>query len=280
MRNLLFFLCMRSVVFLSFILSGLFAFGCSSGPAANGENVQPSSSPANARITRSQGGRVPVLVELFTSEGCPNCPPADRQLAYLETQQPFPEADVITLGFHVDYFNDRGWKDEFSLPVFTQRQNIYANRMGLDTVYTPQMVVDGSTQFVGSDAGTAAKAISEATTRPKGAVDFRINDVNGEVRVSGLGVHEPAAAVLVMAEDGLESKVNAGSNKGMTLQHVSVVRRVLLIGQVPAIQNGYSAAFALPVSPTGKNKNLRYIVYLQEDKSGRIIAVGRAKVMG
>jgi len=260
---------MRSAVVLLLLSCCLFIASCGSDTATNtAVNSQPAAKKA-------PGGREPVLVELFTSEGCGNCPPADRHLVLLETQQPVAGADVITLGYHVDYFNDRGWQDVYSAPEYTRRQNLYSMRMNLESMYTPQMIVDGKSEFNGSDPQKAGAAISKAADAPKAEVRVAVNGRTAEVTISGFGQHLVATAVLATAEDGLTSNPNAGNNKGRTLQHNSVVRKLQGFGKVPERATEFKGTVELPLEHGWKAENVRHVVYVQEDQSGRIIAVGR-----
>jgi hypothetical protein len=262
---------MRSVAVLLLLAFCLLIASCGSEPAAN------SSSNSQAPTKAASGERQPVLVELFTSEGCGNCPPADRQLAFLETQQPVPGADVITLGYHVDYFNDRGWKDEYSDAQYTKRQQLYSMRLGVESIFTPQMIVDGREQFVGNNAAKAHETITRAVSSEKPDFSVTVNGKTADVAVTGLSRHMVATAVLAIAEDGLVTDVKAGSNRGKRLPHMSVVRRLQPFGKVPEKAEEFRGTVNLPSDPAWKQENVRYVVYLQEDESGRIIAAGRVK---
>ena len=126
---------------------------------------------AAAQMDSATSQRTPVIVELFTSEGCSSCPPADLLLQKLEAEQPLTGADVIGLEEHVDYWNHDGWIDPYSSPEWTQRQLDYGARLTSEP-YTPQMVVDGESQFVGSDARDASLAIRKAASSPKTDVEI------------------------------------------------------------------------------------------------------------
>ncbi|MCU1298405.1 MAG: hypothetical protein JWO91_2683 [Acidobacteriaceae bacterium] len=113
---------------------------------------------------------------MFTSEGCSSCPPADAFLEKLDRLQPVAGAQLIVLSEHVDYWNHIGWKDPYSSHLFSERQSGYASRFGLESDYTPQMVVDGTRQFVGRDACSADQTLSEAAKVPK--VHVAVSDVS------------------------------------------------------------------------------------------------------
>ena len=232
--------------------------------------------PAGA-APASASGRMPVIVELFTSEGCSSCPPADALLSQLTRNQPVAGADVIALGEHVDYWDHGGWADRFSSRRFSARQSDYANAFRKDTVYTPQMIVDGQTQFVGSDEDAARAAITRAARQPKAHVSVtRIGDTLS-VRVDHLppaASSGPDEVMLAITEAGLSSSVGGGENAGRRLGHSAVVRQLTPLGT--ASGGAFTASSALALSPSWRHGNLSAVVFVQERGSRRI--VGAAEV--
>ena len=219
--------------------------------------------------------RQPVLVELFTSEGCSSCPPADKQLTFLETKQPVSQAEIITLAFHVDYWNQLGWKDEYSSPLYSQRQESYTRALNLDSNYTPQMVVDGETEFVGSNAGKASKAIADAAKIQKGKVETSFDANKLKVVISALPKHENATVFLAIAEDGIVTDVRRGENVGRRLPHTSVVRDLKTVGTIEAGKESFSSEHDVETLGSWKRENLKFVVFVQENASRKIIAAGK-----
>ncbi len=222
--------------------------------------------------------KMPVLVELFTSEGCSSCPPADRVLAQLEKEQPNPNAEIITLSLHVDYWDSLSWKDTFSSAAFSQRQTIYGQKFKLDSIYTPQMVVDGQTEFVGSNLETANKAITDSTKIPKANIELTGTENNLKVKISDVPAHENASVFLAVTEDNLASNVKGGENSGRKLEHSSVVRQLKSIGMLSAEQKSLEFENALQIQPDWKKENLKVVVFVQENGSRKILGVSRKPV--
>ncbi len=172
----------------------------------------------------------PVLVELFTSEGCSSCPPADALLKSLDHEQNIPGAQVIVLSEHVDYWDHDGWRDPFSSPEVTARQEIYARRFGQDSAYTPEAVVDGAKGMVGSDRRALLGAIAEAAQRPKlkidvASVEASNKSVQAEVKVAA---HLSADLYAVVADDDDKSSVSRGENSGRHLEHVAILWWIII----------------------------------------------------
>jgi hypothetical protein len=227
--------------------------------------------------------RVPVIVELFTSEGCSSCPPADRLLSRLEQTQPVPGALVVALEEHVDYWNQLGWKDPFSSAQFRARQNDYALASHGDNVYTPQMVVNGQAQFVGSDMDRAYREIGAAAQAPPVALELSASANARDPDLLDLSVRmdSPKTAklrnsnmYLAVTENNLVSFVQRGENSGRTLRHSAVVRSFGVIGRVdPRGSNGGQLVSTLRLPREWKRENLRAVVFLQERDSFKITGI-------
>ena len=215
----------------------------------------------------------PVVVELFTSEGCSSCPPADELLARLEREQPVAGARVIALGEHVDYWDHLGWRDPFSSRQLTVRQEQYARALGDNGPYTPQMVVDGVAGFVGNDGRRAVAAIAKAARERKASVE--ITYANGQVSVQVENVGRPAEVMLAITEDNLLSSVSSGENAGRKLRHVAVVRLLRALGKAkPGVV--FMAEAKLPPANQWKQQDLRVVAFVQESSSRRIVGAAAA----
>ncbi|HMK22291.1 MAG TPA: DUF1223 domain-containing protein [Terriglobales bacterium] len=217
----------------------------------------------------------PIVVELFTSEGCSSCPPADVLLQKFD-KQPYPGAQIIVLGEHVDYWNHIGWRDPYSSAAFSERQSAYRTRLGLESVYTPQMVVDGNEEFVGSNSDDAQKAIARAAAETK--VPVRLSAlavVNRQLKVHIETAELPARfasadLVLAVALDHAESQVQSGENSGRRLTHVAVVRTLSRVGSITSSQS-FARDLEVQLEPGPDTTKLRVIAFLQQPGPGRIL---------
>jgi hypothetical protein len=226
-------------------------------------------------------GRVPVIVELFTSEGCSSCPPAEELLAQLGKSQPVSGAEIIPIELHVDYWNELGWADPFSSSRFSERQNTYAGALGNSRIYTPQMVVDGIAEFVGNNSTRAYDAIRRAAQAPKVVVqimrsqqDATKRSVSLSIQIQGLGsvVRETAEVFLAITEDGLSSKVLRGENAGRKLSHTGVVRRLEVVGKLkPGQVDVFSMLATAHLEDGWKQEHLRAVVWVQECGRKRVV---------
>ncbi|MBI1786580.1 MAG: DUF1223 domain-containing protein [Acidobacteria bacterium] len=229
--------------------------------------------------TAAAAERAPVLVELYTSEGCSSCPPADELLMRLDTTQPAPAAEIIALELHVDYWNRLGWSDPFSSAAFTARQQQYGAVFRRDGVYTPQMVVDGRTEFVGSDSRRAAAAIAEAAQAPKAQILIGYLHGRLRVRVDGLPRGAGDADVfLAITEDGLQSDVRRGENQGRLMKHRAVVRRLDYLTTIRLAP--WTNELKLKLDKSWKAENLSAVLFLQDRDNRRILGAARVRLAG
>lgn len=219
--------------------------------------------------------RTPVVVELFTSEGCSSCPPADALLTKLSQQSTVDGAEVFVLGEHVDYWDQLGWKDRFSSPALTARQEGYAKEFHLDSAYTPQMVIDGRFQTVGNDASSVDREIARAAQTAKAASVTLAWTDNNSLRVAVQGAAGgPFVVLLAVTEDGLTTSVGGGENGGRVLRHSGVVRELRQLGRTA--DGAFVATASVPPAATWKPGDLRVIVFVQKP-GGEIVGAGAVK---
>jgi hypothetical protein len=250
----------------------------------NRRMVSDDSFEARADGQPVSGERRPVLVELFTSEGCSSCPPADELLMQLDQSQPIANAEVIALSEHVDYWNHLGWADPFSSAQFSERQSQYATRFRRDDIYTPQMVVDGSEEFVGSNSSRARQAIEAAARAPQAHITLAVapqsnaasHDVPLAVRIENvpeITKGDRAEVVLAISESGLRSAVARGENSGRRLSHTAVARRLATIGSLDAEQSAFAVTTTAHLDGKWQRDHLKAIVFVQERRSRRVLGV-------
>ncbi len=231
---------------------------------STGQAAQPDSSTAHA---------TPVLVELFTSEGCSDCPPADNLLARLDAEQPIAGVHVIVLSEHVTYWNHDGWTDPFSMSAMDGRQNDYVAHFRLSSSYTPQAVIDGAEQVVGNDTKRLVQAIQHQTAEPSQPLSIPQATLDsGSVHFTVLapesqGEHLYAA----VAQDVSRSQVARGENAGRTLHHVAVVR------EIKEFKSKFADGHEIGISTGSLDRHqgagaVRLVVFLADPHSGRVVA--------
>src|SRR5438270_4969654 len=238
--------------------------------------------PATSAAQTAQTNRTPVLVELFPSEGCYSCPPADALLAKFDQTQPINGAEIIVLGEHVDYGDTLGWHDRFSSHQYTERQGDYCARLRVDSSYTPQMIVDGTEQFVGNDAAHAVRAIQHAAQTPKIKLILTKPVLDSQKVSASISSTQAAAtkkadlyAALVDSKD--ISEVRSGENGGHRLQHAGVVRSLQRVGKLKDLAAG-PVSFTLNAPADAKPGEMRVVVFAQESGQGPVLGAVSATV--
>jgi len=248
-----------------------FANGLAIAIVATGVSVTPAE---GATCSAKSGQQSVPLVELYTSEGCSSCPPADRWLSATFSRTA-PRSSGIALAFHVDYWDRLGWKDRFATPAFTQRQYDVMRPSGARFVYTPQVVVQGK-DFPQWHAGGAIAALTAASAKPARAeIALAAERESGSILVKAT-VRIPAAAdrrgallYVALADDGLSSDVKAGENSGVHLVHDSVVR-VFRAGPSPDANGEIRWDVKLPV-PAEVGSASTVVAFVQNPGAGDVL---------
>jgi hypothetical protein len=230
---------------------------------------------AQSQPASDQSSPRPVLVELFTSEGCSDCPPADDVLGQLDARQPIAGVNAIVLSEHVTYWNQEGWQDPFSSDAMTERQQDYDRGFGVTDVYTPQMVVDGAEQFVGTDVKKLTAALTRAAATPK--VPLVVADahqaVDGSIAFSVRADDTKSSLVAAVAENATVSEVLRGENKGRTLHHVAVVRVLKEFGSGKADGRPLALSGSNLMAAEKTGTPLRLVVFLVNRRNDHVVGV-------
>ncbi|QQE12650.1 DUF1223 domain-containing protein [Planctomycetota bacterium] len=234
-------------------------------------------------VTTSPGSTKPfALLQLFTSEGCSSCPPADRLLTQIREQAKAEEEPIYPLSFHVDYWNRLGWKDPYSSSVYSDLQKQYAHVWHAPNIYTPQMIVNGFEGFVGSNAKVANEQINLAlTTGPQYMISLMAEvqpkmpdkvKVNWMVSALHRAKIRPLDLAIAITENDLASKVTSGENSGKTLMHSQVVRVYKVI---PLTEENLSSSVDLQIPKQSIVGNTRIVAYIQDPETMGILGATR-----
>lgn len=230
----------------------------------------------------SSASKPAVLVELFTSEGCSSCPPADTLLAQMDGKN-YAGAPIIVLSEHVDYWNHDGWHDPYSSELWTQRQNYYNDHFHLESVYTPQMVIDGVAQVNGSNGPQVGQALEKAAAQ-SGKLQINITDASwaNDVLHATISVPETSPQTAkgmtlyaVLADDEDTSAVAKGENSGKILKHVAVVR---LLQKVDQLHGPFSGGVEIKLPKNLSHTKMRLIVFAQKGQNGEIFGAAQREV--
>lgn len=224
--------------------------------------------PAGPKTTANKKGF--AVLELFTSEGCSSCPPAEAVLE--EIQREFRDQPVYILAFHVDYWNHLGWKDQFSQAAFTQRQRQYSQSLGIGSLYTPQLVINGTKEFVGSNKRDIVDEINanlSATPADALTLNCNLKDNKLTVQYDGTLHQERAELVLALVQKSVQSNVKAGENSGRRLSHIQIVRNLERFPFEP------SKPVTMNVPADFDTKSWELIGFVQRKNNGRTVLAGR-----
>ncbi|MEN0053281.1 MAG: DUF1223 domain-containing protein [Mucilaginibacter sp.] len=214
-----------------------------------------------------------AVVELFTSEGCSSCPPADELVARIQKED--KDKQVYILAYHVDYWNRLGWKDVFSSADYSKRQNEYAKWLNLQSVYTPQIVVNGKKEFVGSEEGTLRNAITAGLRVQRAGVltlSVRTDQGHATIQYHANGTGKNASLLLALIQQSAQTQVKSGENGGHTLSHVQIVRKV----QTLPLDSSGSGKIAITLPDGFNTQGWQVIGFIQNNANGGILAAAKS----
>jgi hypothetical protein len=220
-----------------------------------------------------------AVLELFTSEGCSSCPPADKLLAEIAREARQKKQRVFPIAFHVDYWNNLSWKDPFSHSDFSLRQRHYARILGVQ-VYTPQMIINGKAAFVGGDRASALQSIESALSKPAQVnLELKVEKQNNPdsllVKYEVSNVPKDKILHIALVERGLVNKILQGENAGRTLEHDNVVR---LFKTISLKKNGSKGSINLKYDSGIYPEKMSILAYVQDSKKMTILGAASCEL--
>ncbi len=239
---------------------------------------------AGSHAGAAENSAAPVLIELFTSEGCSSCPPADALLKQMDVSQPVPGAQLIVLSEHVDYWNHDGWKDPYSSASFTERQSAYSRALGISDIYTPQMIADGTAELRLADRQQIGRILRRAAAAPAIAVRIESVSVEGKnpvvvrarIETDDESEQRKGDVYMAIALDHAESEVLRGENRGRHLTHVAVAEYLKKIGSLEA-RKSFSQDIQVKLKAGTDPANIRIIAFVQEPGPGKVLGAALRK---
>ena len=228
--------------------------------------------------------RTPVLMELFTSEGCSSCPPVDSWAARLDTYQPLAGAQLILLSEHVNYWDHDGWKDPYSSDQLTARQQGYVTMLGLSGAYTPQVIVDGDEELHPWKTDEAKASLDKAAQAPTMAmkidgVAVSDGELTGTIEADGQGEKHGGDVFVAVALNQTETDVLAGENNGKKLTNVAVVKDLVKVGKLEKGKS-FDGPFHVKLWPGADASNLRVVAFVQEPGLGKVLGAAMTREIG
>lgn len=233
-------------------------------------------------------GQRPILLELFTSEGCSSCPPVDVWAERLDAAQPVHGAEIIVLSEHVTYWDHDGWKDPFSSDQLTARQRGYEQMLGLGDPYTPQVILNGASEVRMTNSETQIRQTFEkAAAVPEVAVRLEslaiapgnAGSLSGRVAVDATAEKHPGDVFVAVALERTQTDVLAGENDGKKLTNVAVVKDLVRVGKLEKGKS-FEEPFAIRLWPGADAGNLRVVAFVQESGQGKVLGATMRKGIG
>jgi hypothetical protein len=232
--------------------------------------------------TPPDAAKTPILLELFTSEGCSSCPPVDVWAERLDAAQPIAGAEIIVLSEHVNYWDHDGWKDPFSSDQLTARQRGYEQILGIGDAYTPQVILNGAEEVrVANSAAQIRQTFEKAATAPMLAVKIEsaaVDDgaLTGRVAVDATSEKHGGDVFVAVTLDRTQTDVLAGENDGKKLTNVAVVRNLVKVGKLEKGKS-FEAPFTVKLWPGADPANLRVVAFVQGSDLGKVLGAGMTK---